>query len=236
MAGAVIDSGRSEEVYVWEIPVRLTHWTIVLSIIVLTVTGFYIHRPFVAPSPNEATPSLLAGIRFVHEIFGLIFTVAVGIRVYWSFVGNQYAHWRAIVPHSRSQWLAALEMLKFYTFRRSGPPPATGHNSLAALAYLVVYAGFAGQILTGFLLFAWLLSDGPIAFLFGWTALVPGGIQTVRLVHNLLTFAFLAFSIHHVYSSVLIDIEERGGLISSIVSGFKRRPPPDDDAQDAPDA
>ena len=34
--------------YVWEWPVRLTHWFNVIAIIVLSVTGFYIGNPFVA--------------------------------------------------------------------------------------------------------------------------------------------------------------------------------------------
>jgi Ni/Fe-hydrogenase 1 B-type cytochrome subunit len=34
-------------------------------------------------------------------------------------------------------------------------------------------------------------------------------------------FAFLAFVVHHVYSAVLIDIEERSGLVGSIFSGYK---------------
>ncbi len=31
----------------------------------------------------------------------------------------------------------------------------------------------------------------------------------------------LAFAIHHVYSAILIDIEERTGVLSSIFSGYK---------------
>jgi Ni/Fe-hydrogenase 1 B-type cytochrome subunit len=39
-------------VYVWQVPVRVTHWLIALSIIVLSVTGFYIGRPFLTvPGP-----------------------------------------------------------------------------------------------------------------------------------------------------------------------------------------
>ena len=32
--------------YVWQIPVRITHWLIALSIVVLSVTGLYIGHPF----------------------------------------------------------------------------------------------------------------------------------------------------------------------------------------------
>jgi len=56
----------------------------------------------------------------------------------------------------------------------------------------------------------------------------------VRLLHYLLTFAFLAFTVHHVYSSVLIDLEERNGLISSIVTGFKARLAEWRDIEDGP--
>lgn len=217
------DRLTTETVYVWELPVRIVHWTIVLTIGVLTVTGLYIHTPFVAPPPGDVTPSVMATVRFVHELAGIAFTIAVGLRSYWSLVGNRYARWQAIVPHTRAQWRSMGEMLAYYTFRRSSPPPAIGHNALAGLAYSIVYLGFVGQVLTGLLLFGFLLSTGPVAFLFGWAHLVPGGVQAVRLVHYLLTFAFLAFTIHHVYSAVLIDLEERNGLLSSIVTGFKGR-------------
>ena len=50
---------------------------------------------------------------------------------------------------------------------------------------------------------------------------LPGGIQFVRTMHNLLTFLFFAFAIHHVYSAILIDIEERTGVMSSMFSGYK---------------
>jgi hypothetical protein len=45
--------------------------------------------------------------------------------------------------------------------------------------------------------------------------------QPVRLVHDLLMYLFLAFVVHHVYSALLIDIEVRSGLVSSIITGYK---------------
>jgi len=40
-------------VYVWQWPIRIAHWIIVLSLTVLTVTGFYMHHPFlIATSPK----------------------------------------------------------------------------------------------------------------------------------------------------------------------------------------
>ena len=32
--------------YVWELPVRITHWINAVSVVVLSFTGFYIGHPF----------------------------------------------------------------------------------------------------------------------------------------------------------------------------------------------
>jgi Ni,Fe-hydrogenase I cytochrome b subunit len=36
---------RVERVYVWEMPIRLTHWILVFAIITLCATGYYIGIP-----------------------------------------------------------------------------------------------------------------------------------------------------------------------------------------------
>jgi Ni/Fe-hydrogenase 1 B-type cytochrome subunit len=211
----------AEPIYVWEVPVRVTHWLIVVSIIALTATGIYIHGPFLVPSSPVEAATTMATVRFIHELFAILFTVSIVVRFYWGFAGNSFASWRQIIPHRRDQVYWMREMLRYYTFRRRHPVPMTGHNHLAGLAYTVVSIGLFAQVLTGLLLFGWVLGFGPVTWLFGWGGIVPGGIQTVRLAHYLLTFAFIAFAIHHVYSAILVDIEERNGVLSSIFSGYK---------------
>jgi len=211
----------SQPIYVWEIPVRVTHWLIVISISVLSVTGLYIHSPFLVPSSPVEASTQMASIRFWHEVFAIVFSLSIAVRFYWGFVGNSFSSWRQIIPHRRDQFYWLREMGKYYSFRRRHPVPYTGHNHLAGLAYTVVSVGLFGQVLTGLLLFGWLMPTGPFHLLFGWGSSVPGGIQTVRMLHYLLTFLFLAFAIHHVYSAILVDIEERIGVMSSMFSGYK---------------
>ena len=44
------------DVYVWELPVRIAHWAIFVSMVVLSVTGVYIGNPFmVAPGEGGQT-------------------------------------------------------------------------------------------------------------------------------------------------------------------------------------
>jgi Ni/Fe-hydrogenase 1 B-type cytochrome subunit len=211
----------SEPIYVWEIPVRVTHWLIVISIVVLAATGLYIHGPYLVPSSPVEASSQMASVRFWHELFAIVFSLSVALRFYWGFVGNSFSSWRQIIPHRREQFYWMREMAKYYSFRRRTPVPYTGHNHLAGLAYTIVSIGLFAQVLSGLLLFGWIMQAGPIHLLFGWANAVPGGIQSVRLLHNILTFLFFAFMIHHVYSAILIDIEERNGVLSSMFSGYK---------------
>lgn len=205
-------------VYVWELPVRLVHWTIFLTTVILSVTGYYIHNPFIISRGPDAF--LMATMRFIHEVTAFVFTLAFLVRVYWFFMGNQYAHWRAFVPLTRSQWAGIRDMLKYYLFLRWRAPEATGHNPLAALVYLAIYLVILVQILTGFALFQWVAGTGPWTTLFGW---MPGWlhIQYIREIHFLLMFIFFAFTIHHVYSALLVAAEEKNGLMGSIFSGYK---------------
>jgi Ni/Fe-hydrogenase 1 B-type cytochrome subunit len=79
---------------------------------------------------------------------------------------------------------------------------------------------FVVQIITGFALYSLPYQDGWIKAGFGWV-IVLFGAQLVRLVHFLIMFLLIAFTIHHVYSAVLIDIEEKSGLVSSMITGRK---------------
>jgi Ni,Fe-hydrogenase I cytochrome b subunit len=44
-------------------------------------------------------------------------------------------------------------------------------------------------------------------------------MQNVRLLHHVLTWFFLIFIPIHIYLAVRADVMERGGTMSSIVSG-----------------
>lgn len=208
-------------VYVFELPVRICHWVIVVGIVVLSFTGYYLHHPFLSGSGVSGHPGFTyAEMRFIHESTGFVFIAAVLFRIYWSFVGNRYVHWRALLPITRAQRRDLRETARFYFFFKHRPPAINGHNPLAGLAYIVLYLGFIVTILTGLGLFAWVIRTPPWTTLFGWTWSVMS-VPALRLLHFLLLFWYIAFAIHHVYSAVLFDLEERNGELSSMITGYK---------------
>jgi len=140
--------------------------------------------------------------------------------LYWAHAGNRYASWRALLPLTPRQRWRLRETVRYYAFRRREPPPSIGHNPLAGLAYVGLYGGFALSVLTGLALFAWVAPTSPFRGLMSWTWTVMP-IQNIRLIHLLLMFWFIAFAVHHIYSAVLIDLEEQNGELSSMITGWK---------------
>lgn len=202
--------------YVWQVPVRVTHWVIVGTIVVLSVTGAYIADPFLIPPGG----SVMMTVRFVHMLAAFTFLGCGVVRTYWLFAGNRFAHWRAFFPTNRVQARELWDQLKWYLLVRRDPPRILGHNALAAASYLIVFVLFGIQTVTGFALVG-MHGIEPWATLFGWVPDVMFGVQGMRLIHHLIMWAILGFVVHHVYAAVLVDHVERNGLMSSIFTGYK---------------
>lgn len=219
----VVDVGvELVTVKVWQLPIRYIHWSFVLCVAVLSLTGFYIGRPFTFAGTEPAY--FMAKVRFIHALFAWLFIVTLAARIVFMFTGNRWARWDQFVPANpaRRHWIR--RTLKYYLFLRKEPPPAIGHNPLAGITYLVVFAMFLLQILTGLALQGFGAQSGWKWAVGGWLAGVLGGIQYVRLTHHLVMWLTIGFAIHHVFSVILIDHEERSGITSSMVSGVKRLP------------
>lgn len=205
-------------VYVWELPVRISHWLIFFSITVLAVTGWYIHSPFWIS--RGAGAFTMATMRFTHLVAGYVFLSAFILRIYWFFAGNYWASWRFFLPTDRQRWKTMGQMTRYYLFLRREPVRQVGHNSLAGITYTLVFLIMAWECFSGLVLYSQVRGPGIAKTLFGWAPLVID-IQYIRLFHFLGLFALIAFAIHHVYSAVLVSIEERNGLIESMFSGYK---------------
>jgi Ni/Fe-hydrogenase 1 B-type cytochrome subunit len=207
--------------YVWELPVRVTHWLIVLSIAVLAVTGYYIGDPFIAVSGRARDHFVMGTIRVIHLYAAIVFTLSVLVRVYWMFAGNYYAGWRQFVPVTRERLSSTWQALRFYGFVRDEPPPYPGHSGLAALAYAAIFLIYFAMIGTGLALYT---VYAPAQSVFqGFRFLIPifRGLQNARFIHHIGMWLLLIFMIHHVYSAILFSLRQRMEIIESMFSGYK---------------
>lgn len=213
-----INVGPVTALYVWQYPLRLFHWGLVISIAVLSFTGYYIHSPFIVGQVQY--PFMMGWFRFVHESFGMIFIALFLMRIYLFFAGNRWVRWRQYVPLSAAQFKEMWEVTKFYAFIRPTPISKIGHNAMAAFSYLGIYTAVLVEIVTGLVMFNWLRHSAILTPLIGWVPRLIA-LPNLRLIHFFLMFVFIAFGVFHVHLAMLISREEKRGLMDSIFIGYK---------------
>ncbi|NTW97073.1 MAG: Ni/Fe-hydrogenase, b-type cytochrome subunit [Oscillochloris sp.] len=211
-----------QRIYVWQIPVRLTHWANVLSIVVLSFTGYFIGNPWLFVAERETYATFFMGtVRFVHFAAAFIFLASLLLRTYWAVAGNAWSSWRGLFPFlTKRGRQGMLHAFQYYFFLRRDPPETIGHNALAGGTYAIIVVLYAMITFTGLALFGDLHPASIWARLTGWIFMIVTS-QHLRLVHHVIMYMLILFAIYHIYVAWLIDMEEGNGLMSSIFSGFK---------------
>jgi cytochrome b len=124
---------------VWDLPVRLTHWLLVLGVAGSWATHY-------------------AGVEWFgwHRRLGCAVLVLVAFRVAWGFVGTRHARFRSFLRGPR----AILGYLR-------GSPAAdpVGHNPLGALGVVALLAVLIAQATTGLFANDKIMNAGPF---YGW--------------------------------------------------------------------
>ncbi|MCL2781302.1 MAG: Ni/Fe-hydrogenase, b-type cytochrome subunit [Actinomycetia bacterium] len=208
------------QVRVWDRMVRFLHWVMVISVVALSVTGVYIGNPMLVGVHGV---QLMNMIRAVHFCFGWILLGVVVCRIIWMFTGTRYARWSEFVPVTRERWRSLIETIRYYAYLKDHPPAVVGHNPMAALSYLGVYALFLFQVLSGFALLSYPGRSGAEWFISGWLA-NWWGITEVRLVHHIVMWVIAIFLVIHIYASFMFDRSEHSGEITSMFTGWKTLP------------
>lgn len=222
--------GPLAPVYVYEAPVRVWHWVMMLCMIVLAGTGYLIGSPPPAIGGEPVHTYFFAWIRTIHFISAWIFAVAFAVRIYWALVGNHHARAIFLLPFLNGAWWRGLfSQLRYYLFLKRESDLWVGHNPLAQAAMFFMFTlGTLFMILTGFALYSEQWGWGSIPMqLFGWVFVVFGDPQMVRTLHHLTMWYLLLFAFIHVYMVFREDVMSGASMVSTMVNGirlFKEEP------------
>lgn len=208
-------------VYVWEVPVRSSHWIIVISVAVLAVTGFYIGHPFIIVSGPARDNFVMGWMKVIHFYTAIVFMLAVLVRLVWMFAGNRYARWNQFIPTTSTRVRNFVRTLQFYLFMRKHPPAAVGHNPLAGATYIVVFLLYFIMIATGLALYSGNAAVGSPARALRFLIPLFGGLQAERWLHHVSMWLLFGFIVHHIYSAVMYSAVERNSTVESIFTGYK---------------
>jgi Ni/Fe-hydrogenase b-type cytochrome subunit len=206
-------------VYLWHWPIRAMHWIAAASIVVLSLTGFYIGRPYFM-STSAQSSFTLQWVRLAHFIAAGALVATAIVRGYWLIIGNRFERLPALFPVRPRDWRNFVRMVKYYLLiHPERAPRYLGHNPLQQMFYTITYLFAAVMAVTGFAMIGQANPGGVLMHTFGRIAPFVGGMQMVRVIHHVGTWYFPMFVVFHVYLSVRADLLERSGTMSSMVSG-----------------
>lgn len=128
------------KVRIWDLPTRLFHWALALSVLGLIVTG---------QTGGDAMPW---HFRFGYAVFALLL-----FRLFWGFVGGHWSRWRNL-PLS---W----QSIQAYRLGPHEPTLTIGHNPAGSWSVLAMLCWLALQVSTGLVSDDEIVNSGPLTSL-----------------------------------------------------------------------
>ena len=186
-------SPRDDRLLVWDLPLRLFHWALAMSVIIGVV-------------------AVNMGRMDIHERAGLTVLALVIFRLIWGFAGGHHARFVNFVrsPMVVFQWVrgASEPAAKNRTVSR----PA-GHSPLAALSVLALLGitGFLAS--TGLFSTDGILFDGPLAHL----SPVPPDLMAA--IHHRGKPVLILLVVLHIGAILVYKFRKKVGLTKAMVTG-----------------
>jgi Ni/Fe-hydrogenase 1 B-type cytochrome subunit len=209
-----------EPIYVWEVPVRVTHWLLFFSVLILSATGYYISHPFIGV-PGPAKDHFVMGtVRAIHLYAAIVFSLAVLVRIYWMFVGNSYARLSQFIPVSLERVRGLGNTFLYFCFVRRDLDRSPGHDPLAGATYGLIFVVYLALISSGLALYTVYAPVNSPFQLFRVLIPVVGGLQAARLIHIISIWVILTFAVIHIYCVWVFSAVQRFGIADSIFSGY----------------
>lgn len=185
------------------LPFVITHWVNLICMFVLILTGLYIHYPLF--------PWFMSVARGLHIFCGIVILVNLIVRIILAFkvksaptggtreLVMDYKTW---LPQkdNRHMWL---EWIKYYTFLQKEHPLSAKLGNPQKMAYLCVPLLILAMGFTGLCL--WIPTSSLLPFV-AFTQML-GGLMAVRIVHVILMFVLIIFTLIHLY---LVFVEGLG--------------------------
>ncbi len=190
--------GDTREVLVRDLPVRIFHWSLVASVTVALLTGFF------------GEENLLT----VHVWAGQAVAVLILFRIMWWFAGGRYSRFSAYPLHPRR----VMEHLRNVAAGRS--PLMAGHNPAGAWMIVILVTLLVGLTLTGVIVLGGREDLGPLR---AWTSYGIG--NAVGDVHELLAWLLVAAIAGHL-AGVFMETKIFGHpLLKAMTRGTMPVPP-----------
>jgi len=199
---------------------RILHWIRALIITGLTITGFYIAKPFLSPA-GSSDKLLFAEWAFWHYLFGFVLIAGGLLRIYLFFFGRDSSGELRSVKDvlSLRSWMT---QLKSYFF--VGELQKKGlYGPLQFMTYFAITGLVIISSITGLILYVHVYHQGIGGFLYEPMRTIEvwmGGLANVRLIHHITMWGFLIFIPIHIYLVIWSAIRFKHGALDVMFTGY----------------
>ncbi|MBS2099554.1 cytochrome b/b6 domain-containing protein [Carboxylicivirga linearis] len=182
---------------------RFWHWTQMMLIITLGLTGFEIHGSYHLFGFEESVR--------LHSASGWAFLVLTIFALFWMIVTGQSRQFVPVRNNVKSQVMYYISGI----FRNEPHPvPKTPESKLNPLQR-IVYFGliilvFPVQLITGFLYLYFHYPDNPFAL---------EGLETIAVLHTLGAFLLVVFVMIHLY--LITTGHTIGSNLKAMITGYE---------------
>lgn len=184
-------SGREP---VWDIPVRLFHWSLVATVATAAATGFLFPANWLT----------------VHVVGGGVAGALILARIVWGFTGSTYARFSNFTLSP----VAVINHLK--EIGRGEVHREGGHNPLGSWMVVTLMAVLLGLVGRGFAVLGGMFKQGPGKSFFSFAT---GSL--VREPHELLAWILLLLVAGHLAGVIFESVRSRENLARALVTGRK---------------
>lgn len=180
---------------IWDLPLRLFHWSLLAAVVLAAVTGFL----------------LPANWLNLHIIGGTAIVVLLLFRFVWGFTGSAYSRFASFAFSPAAVIAYARDQLR----NRAAHYP--GHNPLGAAMIFALLLALAVLAVTGFIVLGGAEKQGPMRALLSYAT----GSGT-REIHELAAYALLVLIFGHVAGVIVESRRSRENLAAAMLTGLKR--------------
>ncbi|SCA56872.1 putative Ni,Fe-hydrogenase I cytochrome b subunit [Candidatus Terasakiella magnetica] len=178
---------------IWDMPVRLFHWALVICVLITLYTGFL------------GEEWLLNW----HVSAGYLIAVFMVFRLFWGFMGSRYSRFSSFKPSLSKAWVYV------QNYRKGRGDPYVGHNPAGAFFVYFVIGLLVMLSLSGFILLGGVEKQGVLA---PYVSFATG--LSFKVIHEALGFALLGLILLHLLG-VLVHELKGEKLVLSMIHGQK---------------
>jgi len=193
----------STSVVVWDLFVRIFHWSLVAGVTTAAVTGFFIGATAID----------------VHVWVGIGLLALVIARIAWGFFGSPFARFAAFVVGPRKVLHHIVELQEGTAGRH------LGHNPLGAWMILTILAGIIFLAVSGLIIWGGIFAHGPFMGYYDYDDAEP-----LLWVHWWVALGLLGLIALHIFGAVFEGKRVRENLVRAMITGFKETRENDDGA------